>query len=39
MGVKLKAKTAKVAKAVATITAPGRDAGTVRFTLKQNALA
>jgi len=34
LGAKLKAKPAKGAKAVATITAPGRDTGTVRFTLK-----
>ncbi len=34
LGAKLKAKPAKGAKAVATITVPGRDVGTVRFTLK-----
>ena len=34
LGAKLKAKPAKGTKAVATITAPGRDTGTVRFTLK-----
>ena len=34
LGAKLKAKPAKGAKVVASITAPGRDPGTVRFTLK-----
>jgi hypothetical protein len=34
LGAILKARPAKGAKAVATITVPGREAGTVRFTLK-----
>lgn len=34
LGATLKAKPARGAKAVASITVPGRDAGTVRFTLK-----
>jgi len=34
LGAKLKARPARGAKIVATISAPGRDTGTVRFTLK-----